>query len=333
MKSLGAVVTKVLFVDFPDRAATMTPQQAFSKVTSSVDLFTELSYGRMQFTLEPQYKWYRMSKKSIEYAPLNKSFDHHKSYIAEVLAMADPEIDFSNTDSLLIISNPDAKETGYSGPAFAAIYGSGFWLDGRYISNGATSAYDLNNWGFIWTNHEFGHALGLPDLYAFRGEDSSNPMDFHRFVGEYSLMGLSSLNSNSPGLLAWERWLLGWLDDDQIQCLTEKSTTKLITPISRKDGLKAIVVPLSPTKAVVIESRRAEGVDKNLKKAGALVYLVDSTIQSGLGPVKVFPSDNKTDPKKLQSTRAEGESVTVEGIKVTVTKSGADGDLVEVIRT
>jgi M6 family metalloprotease-like protein len=331
LKSTGEVITKVVMVDFPDAQATMTPQQAFAKVSQASDLFDELSYGRMKLVMQPTYKWYRMGQNAKSYAPLNQSFAHHRAYIAEAAALADADIDFSKTDAILILANPDAKEIGNSGPAFTAIYGNGFTLDGKYIANGATSAYDLNYWGYIWLNHEFGHTLGLPDLYAFTRQDASNPMDGHRYVGEYGLMGLSSLSANSPGFLAWERWLLGWLDNDQIHCMEGKSTSNLITPIQRKSGLKAVIVPISFTKVLVIESRRAEGVDKNLKKAGALIYLIDSANQSGMGPVKIFPAENN-DNRRLQSTRGEGESVTVEGVTVTVKKSDKDGDLVEVIR-
>lgn len=331
LKSTGEVITKVIMVDFPDAPATMTPQQAFTKVSQASNLFDELSYGRMQLVIQPTYKWYRMGQNAKDYAPLNQSFAHHRAYMAEAIALADADIDFSKTDAILILANPDAKEIGNSGPAFTSIYGNGFTLDGKYIANGATSAYDLNYWGYIWLNHEFGHTLGFPDLYAFMRQDSSNPMDGHRYVGEYSLMGLSSLNSNSPGLLAWERWLVGWLDDEQIHCMEGNSTAKLITPIQRKSGLKAVIVPISLTKVLVIESRRAEGVDKNLNKSGALVYLIDSAIQSGMGPVKIYPADN-SDNRRLQSTRSEGESVTVEGVTVTVKRSDKDGDLVEIIR-
>lgn len=332
LKSTGEVIIKVILVDFPDAPAAMSPQQAFTKVAQSSALFDELSYGRMQFILQPSYKWYRMGQSAKSYAPLNKSFAHHRAYMAEAIALADPEVDFSKTDGILILANPDAKEIGDAGPAFTSIYGNGFTLDGKYIANGATSAYDLNYWGYIWLNHEFGHALGLPDLYAFTREDSTNTNDSHRYVGDFSLMGLSSLNSNSPGFLAWERWLVGWLDNDQIHCMEGKSTTKLITPISRKSGLKAVIVPISSTKVLVIESRRAERVDKNLQKSGALVYLVDSALQSGMGPVKIFPAE-KSDNRRLQSIRAAGESVTIEGVTITVKNSDNNGDLVEVIRS
>lgn len=329
LKSLGRVSTKVIFVDFSDAKAKLTPQQAFAKIENSVGLFTELSYGLFDFALDPTYRWYQMSKPSSAYAPLNRSFETHRAYISEATSLADPDVDFSTAEAVLIVGNPEAQGLGTSGPAFTPLQGSGITLDGRYIGNGATSAFDLNYWRYIWLNHEFGHALGLPDLYAFQPEDSSNPHDGHRFVGEYSLMGLSSLDANSPGFLAWERWLLGWLEDNQIRCVTEKSATQLLTPIGRKGGVKAVVVPLSPSKVVVIESRRPEGVDRNLAKSGALVYLVDSSIQSGFGPVRVFPAD-KSDPRRLQSTRAVGESVIVEGVSITVKESGSQGDLVEV---
>ena len=331
LKSTGNVVIQVVFVDFPDAPATMTTRDAFAKVSEAANLFSELSYGRLQFVMQPNHKWYRMSKNAKSYAPLNQSFMHHRSYIVEATALADSEVDFSRTDGILILANPDAKELGNSGPAFASIFGNGITLDGKYIANGATSAYDLNYWSYIWLNHEFGHAMGLVDLYAFRPEDSKNPNDYHRFVGEFSLMGLSSLTANSPGFLAWERWLLGWIDDEQILCLQEKSTTTLVTPVQRKSGLKAIVIPLSLTRVLVVESRRAEGVDKNLNKPGALVYVVDSAIQSGLGPVKVIPIET-ADNRRLKSTRAQGESVTFEGVTITVKKSDSDGEVIEVVR-
>jgi hypothetical protein len=145
-------------------------------------------------------------------------------------------------------------------------------------------------------------------------------------------MGLSSYQSNSPSLLAFERWNLGWLDDSQIECMKGTSLTKLITPVQTSGGTKAVIIPISRTKAVVIESRRALGIDKALAKSGALVYLVDSSLQSGRGPVQVYPSDLKSDPRYLQAPRALGESVVVEGFTIKVTQSDASGDTVEITK-
>jgi M6 family metalloprotease-like protein len=319
-------------VDFPDAPATMTPAEALARISPAQDVFKEMSYGKLSYNLKPQLKWYRMSKNSTEYVAGGWTFLKHRDYISEAAKLADSEVDFSSTDNLIILANPDAKGMGYSGPAFAAVRNSGITLDGKYISNGATSAYDLNNWKSIWLNHEISHSMGLVDLYAFTSSNSANRYDGLRFTGEFSYMGLSSYESNSPSLLAFERWNLGWIEDSQIECTKSSKLTKLISPVQVSGGTKAIIIPISKTKAVVVESRRALGIDKALSKSGALVYVVDSSIQSGLGPIKVFPSDLVNDPRYLNAPRTTGESVTVEGVTIKVVQSDATGDTVEITK-
>jgi len=330
LNSTGDVIATVVMVDFSDAPATMTPAEAFARISPAADVFKEVSYGKFNYVFKPQLKWYRMSKKSSDYVTGGWTFNSHRTYISEAANLADIDVDFSKTDSLIILANPDARGIGNSGPAFAAIRSNGLTLDGRYISNGATSAYDLNNWKAIWLNHEVTHTLGLVDLYAFTQENSANQYDGLRYTGEFSYMGFSSYESNSPSLLAYERWNLGWLDDSQIKCMNESKTTQLITPVETIGGVKAVMVPISKTKAVVIESRHPLGIDSKLAKSGALVYVVDSTNQSGLGPVKVYPSDVTSDPRYLKAPRAVGEKITIEGVTVTVTQSNESGDTVEV---
>jgi M6 family metalloprotease-like protein len=331
-KTTGKVVATVIMVDFSDAPATMTPQAAFAKISGATATFSEVSYGQLNYEFNPQYKWYRMSKPSTQYAPLNQSFSAHRAYIAEAAALADSEVDFSSTDSIVILSNPDARGLGMAGPAFAAIRGNGITLDGKYISNGTTSAYDLNYWKSIWLNHEITHTMGLVDVYAATRENAANSYDGHRYVGEFSYMGFSSFEGNAPGLFAFERWNLGWLEDSQIVCSSAKEISQLVTPVQSAGGIKAVIVPLSRTKALVVESRRAIGIDKNIAKTGALVYIVDSSLQSGYGPVKIYPSSVSTDPRYLQAPRAVGESVTVEGITVSVTSASSAGDTVLIKR-
>jgi M6 family metalloprotease-like protein len=333
LKSTGDVTATVVMVDFPDAPASMTPTDAFARISPSADVFKEMSYGKLNYTFKPQLKWYRMSKNSSEYVAGGWTFLKHRDYITEAAKLADADIDFSKTDSLIILANPDARGMGYSGPAFSAIRKNGITLDGKYISNGATSAYDLNNWKSIWLNHEVTHTLGLVDLYAATQSNPANRYDQFRFTGEFSYMGFSSYESNAPSLLAFERWNLGWIDDSQIKCMRDTKSTELISPVQTSGGVKAVIIPISRTKAVVIESRRASGIDKNIAKSGALVYVVDSSIQSGQGPVKVFPSDVSSDPRYLKAPRALGESVTTEGITVKVTKSDDSGDTVEISKS
>ena len=333
LKSTGGVIATVVMVDFPDAPASMTPTDAFARISPSADVFNEMSYGKLSYTFKPQLKWYRMSKKSTDYVAGGWTFITHRDYIVEAAKLADVDIDFSKTDSLIILANPDSTGIGNSGPAFAAIRKNGITLDGKYISNGATSAYDLNNWKSIWLNHEVTHTLGLVDLYAITQSNSANRYDNLRYTGEFSYMGFSSYESNAPSLFAFERWNLGWINDSQIKCLKDAKSTELISPVQTSGGVKAVVIPISRTKAVVIESRRAIGIDKNIAKSGALVYVVDSSIQSGQGPVRVFPSNVSSDPRYLKAPRALGESVTTEGVTIKVTKSDDSGDTVEITKS
>jgi M6 family metalloprotease-like protein len=331
MRTTGTINVQVIMVDFPDAAATMSPQAAFAMISGASATFSEISYGKMNYNLIPNYKWYRMKSNSTTYAPLNKSFETHRAYIAEALAMADPDVDFSNTDAFVILANPASTGIGDSGPGFASVFGRGFTLDGKYIANGATSSHDLNFWKSIWLNHEVTHTMGLVDVYAATPGGGSDYWDWHRYTGQFSLMGWSSFDANAPGLFAYERWYLGWLDDAQINC-SATDTTQLITPVESSGGVKALMIPITRTKEIVIESRRPIGLDKNLKKSGAVIYLVDSTKQSGMGPVQIYPIDLKNDPTYLNAPRAVGESVTLEGYTITVTASDSSGDTVSVKR-
>lgn len=328
--STGTVRVGVILVDFPDAVATKTPAEAYAMISGATATFSEMSYARMQYTMAPTLQWFRMSKNSTQYS--FKTYQTHRDYIQEAAGLADATVDFSNTDLLVVLANPDSTGIGDSGPTWTSSTGYGITVDGHEILNAITSAHDLNNWGSIWLNHESTHALGLVDLYAY--QPSANTMaGLLPYSGGFSYMGYNSFSSNAPGLTAWERWILGWLDDSQMLCSNPRiggEINTLVTPIGTTGGQKAVVIPVSATKVVVVESRRAQGIDANISKTGALVYTVDASIGSGYGPIQVYPKGSTDDPLFTQSTRAAGESVTASGIKVEVLSSTAEGDTVRI---
>jgi M6 family metalloprotease-like protein len=323
LKSTGSVTVTIIMVDFSDAVATKTPDQAYAMLSGSPATFTEMSYGKFTYTLNPVKTWYRMSKPSTSYKFTEGS--GHFDYIKEAVALADSAVDFSGTDMIVVLANPDSQNVGNyqgRGPTLPASPGYGLTLDGKEILNFATSAYDLNTWGSIWLTHETGHTLGLVDLYAYETADSSNPYDSLRFTGSFSYMGYNSFDSFSPGLTAWERWTLGWLDDSQMRCANpykDGTITASLTPVATSGGLKSIVIPVSANKVVVAEQRVPSGIDSKLAKSGVLVYVIDSSVTSGKGAMRVYPSDPKSDPWLKQSPRAAGEFVDVENVRVEVT--------------
>lgn len=326
LPSTGTVNATILFVDFSDAVATKTPAQAFAMISGATATFTEQSYSRMSYTMTPVLQWFRMSQPSTSYSYAGTG---HRSFIQEAVSLADATVNFATTDSLVIITNPDSTNFPI-GPAMAANTGWGVTADGNEMLNVVTSGYDLNNWGSIWLNHEVTHTLGLVDLYSYAAPTYPDTL---YYAGKFSYMGFNSFTSNSPGLTAWERWVLGWLDDSQMLCANPRASGEintLITPIGTSGGQKAVVIPVGDTKAVVVESRRASGIDANIVKTGALVYTVDSSIPSGYGPISVFPKGGASDPYATTAPRAAGESVSVSGITVQVLSSDSSGDTVRI---
>jgi M6 family metalloprotease-like protein len=322
LKAIGDVRVAVVFVDFSDAIATQTPQHVFSILSPvSENYYRAVSYGRMNLILEPSFAWRRMSKPTTAYGWSSLTFAAHRAYIQEALDLA-TGADFSQSDGFLIVSNPLAGALT-NGPAFVASSGSGVTAGGKTLLNGATSGRDLTAWGGYWANHELGHALGLPDLYAYSGAS-------HRFVGGFSLMGL--ISGHSRELFGWERWLLGWIDDAQVSCAAVGTNEFLITPVERTGGAKIVVVPTGATTAVVVESRRAEGYDTNGSfTPGVLVYFIDTSIASGAGVLKVLPI-NDGDTNKGSVTVQPGGSLTFSGVTVTVVSRDANGDRVRITR-
>ena len=327
LPSLGDVKTIVLFADFADVPGKGTPEVFFSKFSPDAENFySTVSYGRMNWILEPHLVWLRLSHDSAYYGEAIRSYDGHLEFIQEAVRLADPDVDFSSADSVVVMVPPQATAIEF-GPALGANPGQGYSADGKVFSNGVTSGADFPNWGFIWLNHESGHTMGLPDLYSY----DSNGVDYddiHRFVGGFSSMGFTG--GDAFEYFAFERWQLGWLDDNQIICQLDADQTTTLSAIETAGGVKTVIVPLGPNRILVIESRRALGYDEKISKEGALVYVVDTTIASGYGTLVVYPI-LAGDPYRYKSPLAVGESITVEGVTVTVIEATEQGDTVQVI--
>lgn len=166
--------------------------------------------------------------------------------------------------------------------------------------------------------------MALVDLYEL---GVANPQTFH-FTGDFSIMG--NILGAAPEYLGWERWLLGWVDDDAVLCASRGHTVATLTTIEASGGTKLIVVPTGPTTAVAVESRHALGYDSALPNEGLLVYFIDTSIATGQGVVKVLPLDDN-DFRKLSAALVVTHSLTYAGVTVTFTAQDSAGDHVDVM--
>jgi M6 family metalloprotease-like protein len=319
LPTTGNVKTIALFADFEDVPASQTPEEVFSIISPNAEKFyNDISYGKMNYVLEPYFTWVRLANPSSFYSQAIRSSEGHRDFIQEAVTLADANVDFSTADSVVVIIPPEATNVGY-GPAFQGLDYLSYTADGKNFSVGVTSGADLTYWGYLWLNHEKGHNMGLPDLYLY---GSSNAL---RLVGDFSLMG--NIGGFAPEYFAYERWQLGWIDDAQIFCQVDGEQTITLTAIETIGGTKAVMIPLGSSRVVVVESRKKLGYDTNLPKEGALVYLVDTAIASGEGTLVV--KSNSTD--LAQAPLAVGESITVSGVTITVIESNSETDTVQVI--
>ena len=133
--------------------------------------------------------------------------------------------------------------------------------------------------------HEIGHLFGFTDIYNVN--DNREWIAYLRHP--FDTMGLLSF-----GLGAWNRWLMGWVADSQVVCL-DKSTDiyeNNISALNLKDGLKAVVIRLSPKEVLIVEARRKDKYDtfefdfKNYN--GLAIHHLDTSIRSGKGAMKIY---------------------------------------------
>lgn len=99
--------------------------------------------------------------------------------------------------------------------------------------------------------HEFGHALGLPDLYV---TDYSYENDDP--YGYWSVMdgGAYVKDSNAPmGYTAYERSFMGWLNLPELGTTAQKVT---LNDIADENGTNAVIIRHSSTETFILENRQ-----------------------------------------------------------------------------
>mgnify|MGYP001183471034 FL=1 len=147
-----------------------------------------------------------------------------------------------------------------------------------------------------------------------------------------------SWSNQAIELGAWDRYLQGWLPHSQVNCaemnsLTAAGTSTKISPIVRQDKeVKTIMVPITSSKILVIESRKSEGLDSGIQSLnqGVLVYTVDMKKGQLGGGYEIQKRPGSKDSNYEDGALRAGDSVTVGGVTVTVTELSASGDTVKV---
>lgn len=166
-------------------------------------------------------------------------------FVRGLVAASDPKVDFSDIDAVILEGSP-VDWGSFIGEAmmFRTDQPNGYTrpiTTGEGVINNAI-LLDKHYSRFTIT-HEVLHLFGLTDLYG----TSTGP-------GKLSIMA-----GDSPAILSYEKWVLGWLPDSAVQCFPDLATD-IITEIKidpRKDS-QVIVLPGKTDSHIIIETSKIE---------------------------------------------------------------------------
>jgi len=327
----GTVHALIVPVDFADVPGAGNPASVFfSMAKGTHDFYKRMSAGKVTFDFKVVKSWQRMSFASNKYNLGAWNGGDSNGYYKALLQANDPVVDYSQFDVVYFLSPPTIpwKSIAY-GPAFPRIYQTADGPIRAGTFSGADAYQSLPGAGWKWMSHETGHLFGLQDLYT-NGVDAT--------FGAWDLMSLNWTNEFLE-LTSWNRYIQGWLPESQLACLTPGQITPtgqdlVLAPLERVNtNLKAVAVPLSDSLILVIESRRAEGMDhtSSHQPAGTLVYTVDMKIASIKGAWHLITPRPVADTSQFTDGALKvGDSVTVGGITVKVVSQTQDGDTIHI---
>lgn len=285
----------MIFVDFSDAepAEGETPQALYdSVVPQSTEWYKQASHGALSLNITADLsKFYRMPASAASYGwERGLTWAEHQGYIQDVLdayTAKGTRPPPPQTDVLYVVPVKSVGGRGISRSitfATSANTRQGEYVAKKTVTLGTDAFLTWGPKSWIALAHETGHTMCLADLYPF--ED----LGLGYYVGGWSAMG--DVSGVGPDFFAWDKWRMGWIDDTSVDCVSGRGTTQhTLTPLELKEsgnGIKAVVVAVNTTSALVAEARIPEGLDSGVCAPSVLLYTVDTSIKTGYGPIRVL---------------------------------------------
>ncbi len=195
-------------------------------------------------------------------------------------------------------------------------YGQRFYVDDKMIDMyacGSELSYTTKKRDGIGTFcHEFGHVLGLPDLYALDA--------YMKNLGKWDIMDYGSYNDNGntpPNYSAYERFFLGWLKPTILNSAATIQLADVATNaaciVTQTGTHNLIGNNPDATEFYLIENRQQQGWDEHIPGHGMLISKIQynyniwvaNTPNSGSGKcVDLIEADGQDDPSKYYYGKA-----------------------------
>ncbi len=259
---------------------------------SMTEFYLENSYGKF-YIYGDVYGWYRMPQTYAYYVDGQRGFGSYpqnaQGMVVDAVQAADADIDYSLYDSnndgevdglFVIHSGPGYEETGNNNDIHShqwSIYPHQQYLDGVTINTYSTepeeriSTSSITDIGVFC--HEYGHVLGLPDLYDVDYTPSTSAG-----LGDWSLMASGSWNGagRRPAHMdAWSKSYVGFLDP---VIVTENITDIEVPPVETEPVVYRLWANGSVgNQYFLVANRQKIGFDGPLPGSGLLIYHVDDS--------------------------------------------------------
>ncbi len=300
------------------------------------EYYQEISYGDFTIIGEVTAIWYRANNGHDYYGYANGSA-RAAALVKEACQKADPDIDFSlydrnndgYVDALFVIhQGPGREETGNGNDIHSHRWRLDYAGVGNYTTGEGKICRDYSiepemhnstTYSNIYNKiitigvfaHEFGHIIGLPDLY-----DTDYSSDG---LGNYCLMSGGSWGGNgqSPSrpvhMCAWAKAQKGWLTPENIPA---NVADKKLPPVETSRSVYKIWKNGTPGQQYfLVENRRRQGFDALLPNDGLLIYHVDT-----------YYSNNSNDNRRLVDLESANADTANKDHLDVYGGSGADGN-------
>ncbi len=272
-----------------------TLQNRLTGTNSMKTYFEQVSYDNITIAGEAK-GWYEAPETMAYYgAPEGGGSDSRNFYklVREAVLDANPTVDFSKYDTngdriidgiCLVHAGPDEATGGGSDAIWSkqSVYPGTLRVDGVYVGYFFTVSEQSPVGVYV---HEFGHMLGLPDLYDTDYSSTG--------AGLWDLMGSGAWNNwgRTPGhLSAWSKVHLGWVTPTTISNYVEGREIMYVS--GSPDVIK---LPTTTSQEYfLLENRYRAGYDRYLPGDGLLIWHIDnSVIQQYLNYNRVNNNENR----------------------------------------
>ncbi len=296
----GTLNCLVLLVDFADNVGTTAPSHFENLLfdrnnpDSMASFYHELSYGQLNVTGQV-VGWLRASEPYAHYTagesgtggnfPKNVPglLDEALQKYCQTQSLAPFDVNGDGfVDGLFIVHAGGGAEAEPNASKRADMIWSHKWTLPRAFTNNGVNAFayftapEDGKLGVF--SHEFGHFLGLPDLYDTSYRSSG--------IGDWCLMAGGSWNGGGDvpaRLSAWCLANLGWIKPKNVQLA---STLTLDTLANDKNACYRVWTGgAGGPEYLLLENRQRVGRDVELPGSGLAVWHVDETQSDNSNPL------------------------------------------------